>query len=161
MPFKQKKHHPKMAHGKFEFSRIDRYLILGTNLCCSMHFDRRLLMKGVSADLSMESIRLDAPFGVKYYLWLPVKDHQAPTQEQLMVGVDFIDTLISRKIKIYVHCRNGHGRSPTLVAAYLIATKGMAVDQAIRYIEKRRPSIHLEKAQYDALKKFEKRVKAR
>jgi dual specificity MAP kinase phosphatase len=107
----------------------------------------------------MESVRLDKPFGVKYYLWLPVKDHQAPTQEQLMVGVDFIDTLVSRKIKIYIHCKNGHGRSPTLVAAYLIATKGMTVDQAVKYIEKRRPSIHLEKVQYAALKKFERFVR--
>ncbi len=159
MPFKQKKHHPKIDHTKFEFSYIDKYLIVGTNLCCLMHFNSGLLMKGIKADISMESIRLDAPFGVKYYLWLPVEDHKAPTQEQLMVGVDFIDTLVTRKVKIYVHCKNGHGRSPTLVAAYLIATKGMTVDKAIRFIEKSRPSIHLEKAQYDALKKFEKSIR--
>ena len=156
MPYRKKKHHKRISHPKFEYSKITDKILIGTNLCCMMHFNEKLLMKGVTADISMESIRLDAPFGVKYYLWLPVEDHHAPTQEQLMVGSDFINDLVSKGIKVYVHCKNGHGRSPTLVAAYLIAKKRATADEAIKFIEKRRPAIHLEKAQYDALKKFEK-----
>ena len=160
MPYKKKKHHPKITHPKFEYSKITENIIIGTNLCCLMHFNKELVKKGTSADVSLEAERLDTPFGVKYYLWIPVNDHQAPTQEQLMVGVDFLDYLVSKKVKIFVHCKNGHGRAPTLVAAYLIATKDMKLDQAIRFIEKRRPAMHLERVQYDALRKFAKSSKS-
>jgi len=137
----------------FEYSRITPQIYIGTNQCCKTHFDRALINKGIHADISLEEKRLDAPFGVKYYLWLPVKDHYAPTKKQFRAGIAFLDKLIDQGEKIYIHCEHGHGRAPTFVAAYFIY-KGMEVDGAIRYIKKKRPSIHINKRQREALKKF-------
>ncbi len=144
-----------VKHGKliFEYNRITNYIYIGSNQCCELHFKKELLKKGVKADVSLEKEKLDAPFGVDYFLWLPTKDHTAPLQKQLKAGVDFIDSLIKNKVKVYVHCQRGHSRAPTLVAAYLIR-KGKTVKQAIGYIKKKRPVIHLNKKQVDALKKF-------
>ncbi len=116
-----------------------------------MHFDNALLKKGIRADISMEEKKIDAPFGVDYYLWLPTKDHYPPTKKQLKVGVAFIKELVKNKIKCYVHCKQGHGRSVTLVAAYLI-DKGMSIDETLSFIKKRRPAIHPNKRQIEALK---------
>ena len=128
-------------------------IYIGTNQCCQMHFAKELLAKDITADISLEEKRVDAPFGVKFYLWLPVKDHTAPSQEQLAIGVLMLRKLVALKKKIYVHCKNGHGRAPTLVAAYLIS-RGKSVKEAVAIIKKHRPGAHLVPDQQRALAKF-------
>ena len=55
------------------------------------------------------------------FLHLDVVDRQAPSQEQLCEGVNWIlDKNKSGKGTVYVHCKAGRARSATLVAAYLI-----------------------------------------
>jgi protein-tyrosine phosphatase len=116
------------------------------------------LKKGIKADISLEEKRLDQPFGVNYYLWLPTKDGRAPSFKQLLIGANFIKQLISNKIKVYVHCEHGHGRSSTLVAAYFIL-EGKSVDEAIGLIKKNRHGIHLSEYQIKALKIFESKIR--
>ncbi|MBI2451716.1 dual specificity protein phosphatase family protein [Candidatus Pacearchaeota archaeon] len=116
-----------------------------------------LVKKGVKADLSLEENKIDNSFGVDYFLWLPTKDHRAPTPKQLLIGTNFIDQLVKNGIKVYVHCQNGHGRAPTLVAAYFII-KGMTTEEALSLIKKRRKSIHPNKHQKAALKSFENKI---
>ena len=148
-----------VKHGKliFEYNKITDYIFLGTNQCCQVHFKKELLKKGIKADISLEGEKLDMPFGVDYYLWLPTKDHTAPSQKQLKVGVDFIESLIKNKEKVYVHCQRGHGRAPTLVAAYLIS-KGKTIEEAYEFIKKKRKTIHPNKLQKSALMRFIKNV---
>jgi len=54
-----------------------------------------------------------------------------------------------------VHCQHGHGRAPTLVAAYLIS-KGNSVEEAISLIASKRSTIHINDKQKEALILFEK-----
>ena len=55
------------------------------------------------------------------FLHLDVVDRQAPSQEQLCEGVNWIsDKNKSGKGTVYVHCKAGRARSATLVAAYLM-----------------------------------------
>ncbi|MBT3538779.1 hypothetical protein HOF40_04825 [Candidatus Parcubacteria bacterium] len=143
------------AHPIFEYDKIDDYILIGTNMCCQTHFDEELLDQEVNADISLEEERLDAAQGVKYFLWLPTADHTPSTQEQLKVGVDMIDSLVRQKIRMYIHCKNGHGRAPTLVSAYYIA-QGLSVEEAIKKIQDKRSVIHLDQNQIDALDQFKK-----
>ena len=141
-------------HGvKMEYNQITPYIFLGTNACCQIHFKKELLDKGIKADISLEEGRIDAAWGVKYFLWLPTKDHTAPTMKQLGMGAKQIDFLVKNRIKVYIHCKNGHGRAPTLLAAYFIS-QGMNTRQAIEEIKKKRPEIHLWPAQVKDLNKF-------
>ena len=120
--------HPK--HVPFDYNKVTEYIYLGSNQCCQVHFKKSLLKKGVKADVSLEKESLDSPFGVDYFLWLPVKDTTAPTQKQLLIGAKSIKELVDNKVKVYVHCLRGHGRSPTLVAAYFIL-EGLKYNEAI------------------------------
>ncbi|MBI2107462.1 dual specificity protein phosphatase family protein [Candidatus Woesearchaeota archaeon] len=150
--------HPKKP--VFEYSRITKDIYIGTNMCCQTHFNKLLIKKKIKADISLEEKKLDQPFGVDYYLWLPTKDHQAPTLKQLLVGANFIRQLIDNKIKFYVHCEHGHARAPTLVAAYFIL-KGKTAKESIDIIKKKRPIIHPNNSQIKALEDFEKKVEKR
>lgn len=138
-----------------EYNYIAQGIYIGTNQCCQTHFDEQLKREGITADISLEQERVDTPFGVEFYIWIPIKNHRAPTHEQLDFGISVLEKLVSMKKKIYVHCQNGHGRAPTLVAGYLVK-QGKSVEEAITIITTRRPTIHLEEAQTQALRAFAK-----
>lgn len=140
-------------HKALDYDYITDGIYIGTNVCCQVHFDERLSREGIEADISVEAERVDTPFGVQFYLWLPVVDHTAPTQEQLHVGVTMLETLVGLKKKVYVHCKNGHGRAPTLVAAYLIK-QGKSIEEAEQFLKTKRSAVHIQDVQKEALKVF-------
>ena len=142
--------HP--AAKTLEFNYITNGIYIGTNQCCQTHFDEKLRKIDITADISLEE-RIDTPFGVDFYIWIPIKNHTAPVQDQLDFGVSVLEKLVSMKKKVYVHCQNGHGRAPTLVAAYLIR-QGKTPMEAIEFIKSKRPTIHLEEVQISALETF-------
>jgi len=148
----KKKH--KIKH--LEYNKIDKYLYIGTTICCKIHFNE-LLQLGIVADVDLQEEKIDNPSGVKSFLWLPTFDFTPPSQTQLIIGSHFIEDLVNHKMKCYVHCKAGHGRAPTLVAAYYIL-KGLTPTQAIAKIKKKRPPIHPTKSQRKALEIFYKSV---
>lgn len=144
---------------ELEYNYIDNGIYIGTNQCCQTHFDEKLKQEGITADISLEEERVDAPFGIEMYIWIPIKNHTAPTPEQLDFAVATIEKLVAMGKKIYVHCQNGHGRAPTVVAAYFIK-KGIGVDEAIEFVKSKRPTIHLEEIQKKGLINFSKNLKS-
>lgn len=146
--------HPQIK--EFEYNYITDGIYIGTNQCCQTHFDEELKKEGITADISLEKNRLDAPFGVDFYVWIPVENHTAPKHDQLEFGTSVLEKLISMGKKVYVHCKNGHGRAPTLVAAYLVK-KGKSPEESIAFIKSKRPAIHLQDAQIEALKTWTQR----
>ncbi len=144
---------------ELEYDYITDGIYIGTNQCCQVHFDENLLKKeGITADISLEKSRVDAPFGVDFYVWIPVENHAAPTRDQFDFGVSIIKKLVSMDKKIYIHCKNGHGRAPTLVAAYLVSEKGMSPKEAEEFIRSKRSTIHLEDVQREALGDYNRKL---
>ena len=147
-----------IKHKEFEYSQITKYIYIGNNMCCQEHFSKELLKKEVKADISLEEKRLDYPFGVEFYLWMPVKEHYPPTQDQFKLGAAVLKKLIELKKKVYIHCEKGHVRAPTLTAAYFIS-QGMSLKEALNLLKLKRPVIHLNTRQITGLKKFERSIK--
>lgn len=141
---------------KLDFAYIADGIYIGTNQCCQTHFDENLINKGITADISLEEERIDAPFGVEFYVWIPVKNHMPPAPDQLEFGVSVLEKLVSMREKVYVHCKNGHGRAPTLVMAYLVKN-GKTPEDAEAFVKTKRPQIHLEEVQREALRNFSKK----
>ena len=141
---------------ELDFDCIAYGIYIGTNLCCQTHFDERLRKEGILADISLEEDRLDAPFGVDFYVWIPVKNHMPPAPDQLEFGVSVLEKLVSMGKKVYVHCKNGHGRAPTLVAAYLVKN-GKTPEEAEAFVKTKRPPVHLEEIQRQALQNFSRK----
>lgn len=145
-----------MSHTpEFDISQITEFVYLGTNLNHLETSHMEILKNiGITAEIDLENERQKQAPGVDVYLWLPVENYTAPTHEQLEAGVTLIDLMEKHKKKVYVHCALGHGRSPTLVAAYLIS-KGKSVEDAIETIKAARPEIHLEEVQLTALRAYQ------
>lgn len=60
-------------------------------------------------------------------------------RQKLYPTVAFLENQIANGRTVYVHCYWGLMRSATVVAAYLIKTKGMTPEEAKRYVKERRP----------------------
>jgi protein-tyrosine phosphatase len=58
---------------------------------------------------------------------------------------NFIDTALSdlgEQARVLVHCQAGVSRSPSLVLAYLMISRGMTLDGAWEFVQSARPLIH-------------------
>lgn len=151
-----------MAEHVTNHSRITDHIVIGSDLCkgesCPVHSPVFRQMH-IAAEIDLE-LEHDEPVTPKLdmYLRLPTPDHQAPSQAQLRVAVDLIQTIVRQGKNVYIHCRNGHGRAPTVVAAYFIQYEHCGVAEAVERIKSKRPEIHLEPVQMTALEEFQKMV---
>lgn len=93
------------------------------------------------------------------YLYLPTVDNTALSAEHLRLGVAFIREELGKGGKVYVHCWEGLGRSPTLVAAYLVST-GLTTEEAWAMIRRVRPFIRPTRGQRDGLTAYAEALNA-
>lgn len=84
--------------------------------------------------------------------------NNAPSQEMLRKGVEFIEEMNVNKSSVYVHCKAGRGRSTTLVACYLIKAKKLTPEEAHQYIKSKRPHIWLAPRQWEAIRLFHRNL---
>jgi hypothetical protein len=66
--------------------------------------------------------------------------------------------IINSKQNVLVHCFMGASRSVSIVAYYLMKTKGFSPDEAIKFIQSKRPIINPSKAFYSELKEIYKKI---
>ncbi|MEK7571645.1 MAG: dual specificity protein phosphatase [Patescibacteria group bacterium] len=141
-----------------DYSQITPNIFLGSDLCkgwnCPSH-QKEFEKLHIKTEINVE-IEHDEPVlpTLEIYLRIPTPDDTAPTHNQLLLATDALNLTVLSKTVAYVHCKNGHGRSPTVVAAYLIRYQNMDVATAIDFVKEKRPEIHIEKVQIAALEKF-------
>jgi protein-tyrosine phosphatase len=116
---------------------------------------------GINASVSLRDEYDDAQFGLALadYSYLPTVDNTAPSMQHLDEGVAFIKRMVDDGKIVYVHCGSGVGRSPTVVAAYLIE-QGKSMEEAIEQIHHVRPFIRILPEQIERLKEYETHVRA-
>ncbi len=104
---------------------------------------KRMEQMGLSGIVNLRTSPDDAAMGriTDRYLWIPTDDHTPPTLADIQSAVAFIDTELESGCKVYVHCRAGVGRGPTMVACYLVS-KGDPPHVAWDKIRKVRPFIY-------------------
>jgi hypothetical protein len=85
------------------------------------------------------------------YLCLSTLDHTAPSKNQLKQAIIFIKNHIIER-PVFVHCALGHGRSATVVAAWLMEqNKAQVVEEVVKQIKTIRPGVELDAAQISIL----------
>lgn len=160
--FTQKQKGHRVARGtfaaRFDYNEIGDGIFIGSNRCCTAGFEPELVKRGITADISLQDDHIDAPFGAEYFLWLPVQDKTAATRRQLELGVATLDYFVRNKVRVFVHCKEGHSRSPLLVTAYYV-WKGMPLLKALAKVKAARPVMHLETGQLKSLQDFERHVR--
>ena len=144
---------------RMEVSEITENIYVGESMCCTGHkeyHEQRLSELGMFADIDLRKEYDEAPHKLEVHMKLPVVDTFPPSPMQTKAGVDLIDTVVKDGKKIYIHCQVGHGRSPTLAAAYFILKKGMSAMEAVDFVKNRRSEAHPTDRQLEFLDLLEK-----
>lgn len=135
-------------------SQITSHLFLGSQY--NLLGLEKLKALGVTAivNMRMHNTYSEAVHeGIKY-LHLPTVDNTPPPLDILIKGAEFIDKEIKNKGIVYVHCRQGLGRGPTMAIAYFIKT-GMTYSDAYLMIKRVRIFINPRHGQIEMLKELE------
>ena len=69
-------------------------------------------------------------------------------------ALHYIHQELSKKHKILVHCLGGCNRSPIIVIAYLIIYKSMSMEDAIKLVKDKKPSIRIQKHYISQLSRY-------
>ena len=139
-------------------SQINPHLMLGSQY--NLWGLKKLKALGVTAIVNMRvhNDYSDADHeGIKY-LHLPTVDNTPPPLNVLIKGATFIDDEIKNGGLVYVHCRQGLGRGPTMAMAYLIKT-GLTYEEAYETIRKVRIFINPQRSQVKMLKELQEYYK--
>ena len=134
-------------------SRITPHLWVGPQF--NARGKRYLERRGVTGSVNLRVEFDDAANGLALadYCYLPTVDDDSPSPDHFQKGVDFIRSVVKEGGQVYIHCKAGVGRAPTMAAAYLVA-EGMSVDEAIALIKRTRPFITITPPQMEALHRY-------
>lgn len=137
-----------------KYSRITKQIYVGAQF--RRLGQSRLRKWGVTGVVNMRLEYDDAAHDLTldHYCHLPTIDDDAPTLAHLDKGVAFIQQVIAKGGKIYIHCAGGIGRAPTMAVAYFVR-HGFSVDEAVRLIKQVRPFINIMPAQMEQLRRLE------
>lgn len=146
-----------------DFSQITDNIFIGSDLCkgnvCPIH-GSEFKDLGVTVEINLTLEKKEVPpDNMDAYVWLPVPNNTAPNLSQLAIGTSIINEAIKSGKKIFIHCKNGHGRSPTMTAAYFIRFENLNIDEAIARVKGARPEIHILENQMNALSEFQEKYK--
>lgn len=86
-------------------------------------------------------------------LHVPVDDFHAPTTQQLLRALAFIDASLAENMPVVVHCLAGQGRTGTILAAWLLRS-GLSADDAIAEIRALAPGAIESAPQVAALRQW-------
>jgi protein-tyrosine phosphatase len=135
-------------------SRITANLFLGGQY--NLQGLRELKEIGITGIINMRvhSIYPEAQYEGFHYLHLPTVDNTAPKLEDLVRGAEFARDEIKNGGKVYIHCRQGLGRGPTMAIACLMKM-GATYEDAFAAVKAARTFISPRPVQIQRLKELE------
>lgn len=135
-------------------SQITANLFLGSQY--SLVGLQKLKDIGITAivNMRMHPVFAESQYEGFHYLHLPTVDNTPPPLDVLIKGAEFVSKEIAAGGKVYIHCRQGLGRGPTMTIAYLIST-GLTFADAFKLVQKVRTFINPRPGQIERLKELE------
>jgi len=146
------------------YDRIDPTVILGALPFRSEYTKQMIQQEKIGGVVSMNEDYELALFshqtagwknlGVSFLQLSTTDIFQAPNQEKLKRGVEFINKYCDDDKSVYVHCKAGRTRSATLVGCYLMQVNNWSPEEAVDHMKKIRPHVLLHNKQWEALRTY-------
>ncbi|KAH8489577.1 hypothetical protein Peur_058940 [Populus x canadensis] len=73
-------------------------------------------------------------------------------------AIQFLEQCERDKARVLVHCMSGKNRSPAIVMAYLMKSRGWRLAQSYQWVKERRPSVDLTQAVHQQLHEYEQKL---
>ncbi|ASJ07554.1 protein-tyrosine phosphatase family protein [Thermococcus pacificus] len=91
----------------------------------------------------------------------PILDFTAPSLEQLLEILRWIDARVLEGKRVLIHCMGGLGRSGTVAVAWLMYSKNLRLSEALRRVRSVRPGAVETYEQMEVLKELESFLRSR
>ncbi len=85
----------------------------------------------------------------------PIEDFTAPSLDQLLEILQWIDARVREGKRVLIHCMGGLGRSGTVAVAWLIYSKKLSLREALRRVRSLRPGAVETPDQMEVLQKLQ------
>ena len=114
-----------------------------------------LQQRGIGAvvNLRIEFDDMEAGIAPEKYLHLPTVDDNPLSREHLEKGAAFIQDCMDENTGVYIHCKSGVGRAPSMAVGYFIST-GMSFTEARQKVSAGRPFIRMMPGQVAVLQEY-------
>jgi atypical dual specificity phosphatase len=125
------------------FAWVEKGRLAGSGYPASRAQVEWLVNAGIGSILSLTENPLPADFseGLDVKVGhVSMKDHQAPSVDQMEKGVEFIEAQMKEGKAVLVHCLAGEGRTGCVLSAYLIKDKRMTVSDALKTLRAIKPA---------------------
>jgi len=146
------------------YDKVDPTIILGALPFRSDYTHKMIQKENIGGVVSMnEDYELQLfsyqtegwkKLGVNFLQLSTTDIFQAPNQEKLRNGVEFINDYRDTDKTVYVHCKAGRTRSATLVGCYLMKVNNWSPEEAVEHMKSVRPHILLHNKQWEALRQY-------
>ena len=147
----------KIQGKELNLSRITDQLVVGGSIPVSAY--RRLASMGVTAVIDLREEDRDDEAALERLgielLYLPATDRYAPSQEQLLQGVEWALPRLAQGGQVYAHCKHGVGRGPLMGLAIMIG-QGYNAGEALRLMRSKRWQVAPNDRQLEAVVQFER-----
>ena len=144
------------------FFWLEAGVMAGSNVPQTVRELEAMVKDGVAwlVSLSQEKPPEDPVAGLTRHC-IDVRDFEGPTLEQFEEFIEICEVAASTAGGVAVHCRGGNGRTGTLLAAYLLWKRGLAVKEAVAEVRRFRSRAVETQRQLEALDVFHKFLKDR
>ncbi|KAL6536821.1 Protein-tyrosine-phosphatase ibr5 [Orobanche hederae] len=73
-------------------------------------------------------------------------------------GMEILQQCELYRSRVLVHCMSGKSRSPAVVIAYLMKSKGWRLAQSYQWVKERRPSVEINQEIHQQLEEYEQKI---
>ena len=91
----------------------------------------------------------------------PIEDFTAPSLEQLLEILRWIEARVGEGKKVLIHCMGGLGRSGTVAVAWVMYSEGVPLRDALLKVRRLRPGAVEVEEQMEVLKELERLLRSR
>eukprot|EP01132_Coremiostelium_polycephalum_P000991 gene991-1257_t len=119
---------------------IDEYVYLGS---MPMFWNVKVLVKNDIQAVVNLCDEYDGPLS-EYskhsidQLHLPVVDHYEPSVQEIRQAIQFIEDKVSKRHRVFVHCKAGRGRSAAIIICWIAYSQKISLERAQRLLVEKR-----------------------
>jgi len=122
-------------------NKIDDHLYLGSvdarnEFILKEHGIKRVIR--IATEVEMLNLPAPLPEGIKETIFYLADTPSGPITPIILKAIPIIEDSIKEKENILIHCWAGVSRSASVIIGYLIKSKGMKPEEALKYVEKSR-----------------------